>query len=45
MTNSETILSASSHVGDSSVQTATGDKYKGTVTIVVQTDFILYNII
>ena len=29
MTNSETILSASSHVGDSSVQTATGDKYKG----------------
>ena len=29
MTNSETILSASSHVGDSSVQTTTGDKYKG----------------
>jgi hypothetical protein len=29
MTNSETILSASSHVGDSSTQTATGDKYKG----------------
>ena len=29
MTNSETIVSASSHVGDSSVQTATGDKYKG----------------
>jgi hypothetical protein len=27
--NSETILSTQTHVGDSSVQTHTGDKYKG----------------
>lgn len=29
MAQSETILSAQSHPGDSSIQTVTGDKYKG----------------
>ena len=29
MANSETILSAQSHPGDSTIETVTGDKYKG----------------
>lgn len=29
MSNSETILTANSHPGDSTVETVTGDKYKG----------------
>jgi len=29
MSNSETILTQQTHIGDSSVQTATGDSYKG----------------
>ena len=29
MANSETILSAQTHIGDSSIQSVTGEKYKG----------------